>query len=62
MSFLDQLPLGSLITIAAIIGGIIALAQGTVDFEQFMVSIGAVSGGAGLIGGARVADKYRKQK
>ncbi len=53
MSFLDNLPLASLITIAGLVGAIIALANGTVDFEQFMISIGALSGGAGVVGIAR---------
>ncbi len=55
MSFLDNLPLGTIITIAGIIGAIIALINNSITFEQFMLAIGATSGGAGLIGYARAA-------
>ncbi len=53
MSFLDQLPLATIIAVAGIVGGIIALANHSITFEQFMISIGALSGGAGVVGVAR---------
>ncbi len=53
MSFLDNLPMASIITIAGIIGAVVALINNSIDFEQFMISIGALSGGAGIVGVAR---------
>ena len=53
MSFLDSLPLATIITVVGLIGAIIALINKSIDFEQFMVSIGALSGGAGVVGIAR---------
>ncbi len=55
MSFLDNLPLGTIITLAGIVGGIIALANGSIDFQEFLLAIGVNSAGAGLIGQARNA-------
>ena len=55
MSFLDNMPVATLISMAAIIGGIIALINGSIDFEQFMVAIGATVGGSGVLGVARAA-------
>ena len=53
MSVLDQLPVATLISIAAIIGGIIALVNNSITFEQFMLAIGATVGGSGVLGVAR---------
>jgi hypothetical protein len=53
MNLLDNLPLASLLTVAAIVGGVIALIQGEVSFEEFLISLGAFTGGAGLLGVAR---------
>ncbi len=53
MSILDRIPLATVVALAGIVGAIIALANGSIDFEQFMVSIGAVTGGAGVLGHAR---------
>ncbi len=50
---LDDLPIATLIAIAAIVGGIIALAGGDITFEQFLVGIGATTAGAGVLGEAR---------
>lgn len=50
---LDNLPLATIITLVGIAGAIYALIAGSIDFQQFMVSIGAVSGGAGVVGIAR---------
>ncbi len=53
MSFLDQLPLATIITVVGLVGAVIALINKSIDFEQFMISIGALSGGAGVVGIAR---------
>ncbi len=53
MSFLDQIPLATVVAVAGIIGAIIALINNSITFEQFMISIGALSGGAGVLGVAR---------
>lgn len=50
---LDDLPLATLIAVAAIVGGIIALIGGDITFEQFLVGIGATTAGAGVLGEAR---------
>lgn len=55
MSFLDNIPLATLVSIAGIIGAIIALANGSIDFDTFSKSIGAIVGGSGLLGLARAA-------
>jgi len=52
-SLLDRVPLATIVSIAGIIGAIIALANGSIDFQAFLVSIGAVTGGAGVLGVAR---------
>ncbi len=53
MSFLDNVPLATIITIAGIIGAVIALINNSITFEQFMLSIGAVTAGSGVVGVAR---------
>lgn len=53
MTFLDNLPVATLVTIAGIIGALIALANGSIDFQAFLIGIGALSGGAGALGYAR---------
>ncbi len=53
MSFLDNLPLATIITVVGLVGAVIALINKSIDFEQFMISIGAVSTGAGVVGVAR---------
>lgn len=50
---LNNIPVATLVSIAAIIGGIIALANGSIDFEGFLVGIGATTAGAGVLGHAR---------
>lgn len=52
-SFLDNVPVATLLVIAGAIGAIIALANHSITYEEFMVSIGALSGGSGLLGIAR---------
>jgi hypothetical protein len=53
LSFLNNIPLASVIAVAAVIGGIIALANGSIDFQEFLVGIGATTAGAGVLGHAR---------
>lgn len=53
-SFLANLPLGSLIALGSIVGGLIALANGSITYTEFQVGIGASAAGAGVLGAARV--------
>lgn len=53
MSFLDDIPVATLVTLVGIVGAVIALINHSIDFDQFMVSIGALAGGAGVLGVAR---------
>ena len=40
-TILDSLPVGTLITLAAIVGGIIALIDGAIDYQELLIGIGA---------------------
>lgn len=53
MAFLNDLPLATLISLAGIVGAVIALINGSLDYEQFMLAIGATTAGAGVLGHAR---------
>jgi hypothetical protein len=53
LSFLDDIPLATVITLVGILGAVIALIAGSIDFEEFMLAIGATTGGAGVLGLAR---------
>ncbi len=53
LSFLNDIPLASVIAVAAVIGGLIALIAGDISFEEFLVGIGATTAGAGILGQAR---------
>lgn len=53
MAFLDNIPLASILAIAGIVGALIALVVGDIEFDQFMLAIGATTGGAGVLGVAR---------
>lgn len=55
MSFLDNVPVATVLAIAACIGAIIALINHSIDYQQFMVAIGAAVGGSGLLGLSRAA-------
>ena len=52
MDVIDQ-HLTTIMTLLLAIGAIIALAQGSIDFTQFAISLGAGSGGLGALGVAR---------
>ena len=54
LNALNQLPVATLIALAAIVGGLIALANGDIDYQEYMIGIGAASAGAGVLGSARV--------
>lgn len=54
-SFLANLPLASLVAIGSIVGGLIALANGSITYTEFQVGIGASVAGAGVLGAARVS-------
>jgi hypothetical protein len=53
MSVLDDLPVATLTSLALIIGALIALINGSIDFQEFAVSLGAGVGGLGVLGVAR---------
>lgn len=61
MSILDNLPVSTLLAIAAVVGGIIALANGSIDYQQFLIGIGASTAGIGVLGKAR-ADSGKSTK
>ncbi len=52
---LDRLPLGTILTVAGIVSAVVGYINGTISYDQMLVGIGAVSGGAGVIGHARNA-------
>lgn len=52
--FLTKLPLGTLTFIASAIGGLIALANGSIDYTQFQLGLGATGVGTGVLGAARI--------
>jgi hypothetical protein len=53
MSFLDDLPMATVLALAGVIVTIIAYVSNDISFETAMVSLGAELGGAGVIGHAR---------
>lgn len=53
IKILDDLPIATLAFIALAIGSIVALAQHSIDYEQFLIGIGAAGGGTGALGYAR---------
>lgn len=50
---LDDLPIATLISIAAIVVVVIAYIRGDLSIDEALVSLGATTGGAGLLGVAR---------
>jgi hypothetical protein len=50
---LDKARVATLITIGAIVGGLVALFAGGIDYQEFLVGIGATAAGAGVLGHAR---------
>lgn len=59
-SIIDRLRLASLLTILGAAGGLYALIAGEIDYNEFMVSLGALSAGTGLLGMARVQGKIQR--
>lgn len=53
MNVLNDIPLASIIAVAAVIGGLIALASGDINYQEFLIGIGATTAGAGVLGEAR---------
>lgn len=51
--FLDNAPVGTLIALGAVVGGIVALINGDITFQELLIGLGASSAGAGVIGEAR---------
>jgi hypothetical protein len=50
---LDNVPVATLLTIAAIVGGIIALISGDINYPELLIGIGATTAGSGVLGEAR---------
>lgn len=53
IELLDRLPLATIAFVAAAIGGIIALATGSIDYDQLLLALGVTGVGTGAIGEAR---------
>lgn len=53
LSLLDDLPIATLAFIAGAVGSIIALATGSIDYQAFLIGLGAFGGGTGALGYAR---------
>jgi ABC-type microcin C transport system permease subunit YejE len=53
MEILDNLPIATLSFLALIVGALIALATGSLDFQQFAISVGAGSVGIAGVGEVR---------
>lgn len=63
LDFLDNLPIATLAFLAGAVGSVIALANGSIDYQAFLVGLGALGGGAGALGYARTyAGKGVKHK
>ncbi len=53
MSFLDDLPLATLVSIASIVIVVIAYVSNELNVQDALVALGAVLGGTGVVGLAR---------
>ncbi len=53
MSFLDDLPLATLVSIASIVIVVIAYISNELNVQDALVALGAVLGGTGVVGLAR---------
>lgn len=51
--FLDDLPIATLAFLAGAVGSVIALANGSIDYQAFLVGLGVLGGGTGALGYAR---------
>lgn len=51
--FLDSLPVASLITILAALGGVYVLVTGQIDYQEFLIGLGVTTGGAAALGHVR---------
>ena len=50
---LDHLPIATLVFLAGAVGSVIALAAGSIDYQEFLVGLGVLGGGTGALGYAR---------
>jgi hypothetical protein len=53
LSFLDDIPMATLVAIAAIVLTIIAYINNDVGFQDALLALGGLLGGAGVLGVAR---------
>lgn len=53
LDFLDHLPVATLAFLVGAVGSVIALANGSIDYQQFLVGLGVLGGGVGVLGYAR---------
>lgn len=53
MSILDRIPLASVITVLAALGGVYALVTGEIDYQQFLIGLGVTGGGMAALGKVR---------
>lgn len=52
-SFLDAIPLASVITVLAALGGVYALVTGHIDYQEFLIGLGVVTAGSATLGKVR---------
>jgi hypothetical protein len=53
LELLNKLPLASVLAVLAAVGGVIALASGSISYDEFLIGLGVTTGGAGVLGEAR---------
>jgi hypothetical protein len=53
MSFLDNVPLATLVALASIVIIVIGYASNDIDLDSALLALGAVLGGSGVVGIAR---------
>lgn len=61
IEILDRLPVATLLAVAAVVGGLIALVTGEITYAELLEKLGFVLGGTGVLGIARTqAGKGKK--
>lgn len=58
---IDDIPVPTIMAVGAAIGAIIALANGSIDFEQFLLGIGVAGGGSGALAFGRAQAKQPRR-
>lgn len=53
LSTLDAIPLASIITVLAALGGVYALIQGQINYQEFLIGLGVASTGTAALGHVR---------